>query len=71
MLVWEPYNQPVRSPKMNKNPTSQELRILVDRVHPDFKPVWDGLDQEEDRLALAAYFLPHRSRKQILAPTRP
>jgi DNA repair photolyase len=56
---------------MNKNPIPQDLQILIDRVHPNFKPVWDGLDQEKDRLALAAYFLPHRSQKQVLAPTRP
>ena len=56
---------------MNKKPSPQELRILIDRVHPDFKPVWDGLDQEDDRLALVAYLLPHRSRKPFLAPTRP
>jgi hypothetical protein len=67
--VWEPYINQRESQKLNKKPTPQELWILIDRVHPDFKPVWDGLDQ--DRLALAAYFLSHRSRNQVLAPTRP
>ena len=46
------------------------LLALVVRVHPDFKPVWDNYS-EEDQIALAAYFLPRRSRKEWLAPTRP
>jgi len=51
-------------------PTDAELKNLVARIHPDFKPVWDGLP-EDDQLALAAYFLPWGSKKSQLAPTRP
>ena len=41
-------------------PTDDELRGLIARVHPDFRPVWDGLP-ENQQLALAAYFLPRKS----------
>lgn len=43
---------------------------LVRRVHPKFRPVWEGRSLEEQR-ALALYFLPHSSQKDLLAPTRP
>jgi len=36
-------------------PTDAELRGLIARIHPDFKPVWDVLP-EDQQLALAAYF---------------
>jgi DNA repair photolyase len=51
-------------------PTDNELRGLIARIHPDFKPVWDGLP-EDQQLALAAYFLPWRSKKGLIGPTRP
>ena len=38
-------------------PTDAELKNLVARIRPDFKPVWDGLPDDQ-QLALAAYFLP-------------
>jgi DNA repair photolyase len=56
--------------KVRPQPTGGELLELVKRVHPDFKPVWDGLPADE-QLALAAYFLPWKSKKRQLAPTRP
>ncbi|MEW6753850.1 MAG: hypothetical protein AB1505_23145 [Candidatus Latescibacterota bacterium] len=48
-----------------------DLLALVGRVHPHYRPVWDGLRSAEERLALAAYFLPHRSSRPVLGPTRP
>ena len=51
-------------------PTDDELRGLIARIHPDFKPVWDGL-REDQQLALAAYFLPWGSKKELIGPTRP
>jgi len=51
-------------------PTDAELKNLVARIHPDFKPVWDGLP-EDYQLALAAYFLPWGSKKSQIGPTRP
>jgi len=43
---------------------------LASLVHPKYAPVFDGLP-ERDRAALAFYFLPHRSKKDILEVTRP
>jgi DNA repair photolyase len=43
---------------------------LVARVHPKFRPVWEGRTPAA-RAALAHYFLPHGSRKPVLEPTRP
>ena len=43
---------------------------LVDRIDPKFRRVWDGLSIQH-QAALARYFLPHRSTKPKLAPTRP
>jgi len=40
------------------------------RVHPKYRPVWDLLGPRQ-AAALALYFLPHRSAKPVLAPTRP
>ena len=51
-------------------PTDAELKNLVARIHPDFKPVWDGLPDDQ-QLALAAYFLPWKSKKEQIGPTRP
>jgi DNA repair photolyase len=50
--------------------TVQELFSLVERVHPDYRPVWEGRPAEE-QAALAAYFLPRRSTKELVGPTRP
>jgi DNA repair photolyase len=43
---------------------------LVARVHPKFRPVWEGR-LPAARAALALYFLPHNSAKDVLEPTRP
>jgi DNA repair photolyase len=51
-------------------PTDAELKGLIARIHPDFKPVWDGLPDDQ-QLALAAYFLPWKSKKEQIGPTRP
>lgn len=44
--------------------------LLASRVHAKYRPVFDGL-AERDRAALALYFLPHRSAKEVLEVTRP
>jgi DNA repair photolyase len=44
---------------------------LADRVSPKYKAVFDNAANDRDRAALAMYFLPHRSRKDILGVTRP
>lgn len=62
--------EPGRGIAGRPRPTDAELKNLVARIHPDFKPVWDGLP-ENQQLALAAYFLPWGSKKSQLAPTRP
>ena len=43
---------------------------LASHVHRKFKPVFDELS-DCDRAALAFYFLPHRSQKDVLEVTRP
>ena len=43
---------------------------LAERVHPKYGPVFDAAS-EADRAALAMYFLPHRSKKDVLGVTRP
>lgn len=43
---------------------------LVRRVDAKYEPVFRSMD-DEARAALAWYFLPHRSRKETLSPTRP
>ncbi len=47
----------------------QGLR-LASLVHPKYGPVFDDLP-ERDRAALAFYFLPHRSKKDVLEVTHP
>jgi DNA repair photolyase len=51
-------------------PSIEEGLALAQRVDPRFAPVWQGRPAEE-QAALAWYFLPHRSSKAVLAPTRP
>ena len=51
-------------------PRDEELQGLIARVYPDFKPVWEGLD-EEAQLTLAAYFLLWSSKNPRIGPTRP
>ena len=43
---------------------------LASRVHRKYRPVFDELP-ERDRAALAFYFLPHHSKKDIVEVTRP
>jgi DNA repair photolyase len=43
---------------------------LARRVHPKYRPVFDKLG-EADRAAVALYFLPHASEKDVLEVTRP
>lgn len=43
---------------------------IVSRIDQKFRPVWEPLPPKQ-RAALARYFLPHRSTKESLAPTRP
>ena len=62
--------EPNRNVATRPRPTDDELRGLIARIHPDFKPVWDGLP-EDQQLALAAYFLPWGSKKELIGPTRP
>jgi DNA repair photolyase len=47
-----------------------DVNGLVQRIHPKFKPAWEGLPAAARR-ALALYFLPHNSRRELLEPTRP
>ena len=51
-------------------PSRRDLQALVPRVHPKYKPVWDGMS-EDDQVALAGYFLPRRSKKEFIEPVRP
>ena len=51
-------------------PSPEESLALAERVNEKYRPVWNGRSQEE-RVALARYFLPHSSRKPVLGPTRP
>lgn len=51
-------------------PDLEESLDIVERVDPKYRPVWHGRSREE-QAALARYFLPHRSRKTVLSPTRP
>ncbi|MCE5187312.1 MAG: hypothetical protein LLF76_14430 [Planctomycetaceae bacterium] len=44
--------------------------LSLDRIDPKYRPVWEHLAPEHWQ-ALADYFLPHRSAKSLLAPTRP
>lgn len=43
---------------------------LVGRIDPKYRPAWDGKSVQH-QLAMSWYFLPHRSRKAVLSPTRP
>jgi DNA repair photolyase len=51
-------------------PDAKEALSLAERVDPQYRPAWTGRPPEE-QAALALYFLPHRSTKPSLAPTRP
>ncbi|MCB1128064.1 MAG: hypothetical protein KDM81_16345, partial [Verrucomicrobiae bacterium] len=42
----------------------------VDRIDARYRPVWDGVSPEHQR-ALSRYFLPARSQRTVLSPTRP
>ena len=43
---------------------------LAQRIDPRYRPVFDSLP-DRDRAALALYFLPHGSKKNVLEVTRP
>jgi DNA repair photolyase len=44
--------------------------MQIERIHPDYRLVWEAAS-EEQRPALSAYFLPLKSRAELLEPTRP
>ncbi len=50
--------------------TDLDCLELVKRVHPDFRAVWERAALQ-DQIALARYFLPKRSAKEVVEPTRP
>jgi len=50
--------------------TVQEALALVPRIDPKYHAVWEGRPAAE-QAALANYFLPHRSAKPMIGPTRP
>ena len=43
---------------------------LAQRIHPKYRPAFDKLS-DSDRAAVALYFLPHASEKDVLEVTRP
>jgi DNA repair photolyase len=55
---------------MHRLLTDVDTEALIARVHTKFKPVWERHGPGA-RAALALYFLPHNSRKDVLEPTRP
>lgn len=56
--------------KSQLNTSEGGFRQLVERIDPKYRPVFDGRSEHETS-ALARYFLPQRSKKPTLAPTRP
>jgi hypothetical protein len=52
------------------DPGVEEGLALARRVDPKYRPVWAGRPAAQ-QAALAWYFLPHRSAKPLLGPTRP
>ena len=54
----------------NTIPTIEEACALGARVHDKFRAVWHDRPHDE-QAALARYFLPHSSRKEVLEPSRP
>jgi DNA repair photolyase len=55
---------------MHRTFSEIDTAALITRIHPKFKPAWDTAATEA-RAALALYFLPHSSQKDVLEPTRP
>jgi DNA repair photolyase len=51
-------------------PSSAPQPEWLARIDPKYRPVWEGRSPAE-QIALRFYFLPHRSKKPVLAPTRP
>ena len=51
-------------------PSTDEALALIEKVDPKFRPVWEEHPLNE-QVALAQYFLPHRSAKEVIGPTRP
>ncbi len=49
---------------------SEDALALAERIHPQYAPVFEKLDERE-RAAVALYFLPHTSKKPLLEVTRP
>jgi hypothetical protein len=47
-----------------------EVLQSVPKIDEKFRPVWEGLSPQH-QIALALYFLPHRSGRDVLTPTRP
>jgi len=52
------------------SPFVDDPLAVMGRIDPKYKPVWAGRSEAE-QLALARYFLPHRSGRPLLGPTRP
>ena len=47
-----------------------QARQLLATIDPKYRPAWEGKSLHDQR-AMAMYFLPHRSSKLTLGPTRP
>ena len=53
-----------------KIPDFEHVLSMVERVYPAYKPVCDSCPLHY-KIALALYFLPHKSSKEFLCPTPP
>jgi len=51
-------------------PPDESLSETIARIDPRFRPVWQNKPPEYQQ-SLARYFLPHKSSKPIIGPTRP
>ena len=50
--------------------TGASAKDMVGRIDPKYRPAWDGKSAQH-QFAMSRYFLPHRSRKAALSPSRP
>ena len=57
-------------PGLTSEGTNVSAMGMVGRIDPKYRPAWDGKSVQH-QLAMSWYFLPHRSRKAVLSPTRP
>jgi len=70
MIAFRMNHRPIQFPLRPNLPDQQAGDGLLEKIGPKYRPAWEGKSRPE-QAAMAWYYLPHKSSKALLGPSRP